>query len=88
MSQKKLVERRQIENVLKEKDLQLTDLVDENTCVKVGLLAGAKLLFTGTLFNKEKQYEIFLKLIKVETAEILSVTKLKIDKLLGVMVKK
>jgi hypothetical protein len=83
-----LVERQHIENILKEQDLQMTDLVDEQTCVKVGLLAGAKLLLMGTVFNKDKQYEVFLKLIKVETGEILSVTKLKIDKRLGVMAKK
>ena len=83
-----LVERQQIEKILKEQDLQMTDLVDEKTCVKVGLLAGAKTMLMGTLFVKEKQYEVFLKMVKVETAEILSVTKLKIDKKLGVMAKK
>lgn len=84
----KLVERQYIETVLKEQDLQLSDLVDEKTCVQIGRLAGAKVLLMGNLFHKSNHYEIFLKMIKVETAEVLSVTKLKLDKRLGTLSQK
>jgi hypothetical protein len=44
---------------------------------------GAQMLLTGRLFDRADAYEIFLKLLRVETGEILSVTKLVVDKKLG-----
>jgi hypothetical protein len=41
------------------------------------------MLISGTLFDRGKNYEVFLKLLRVETGEILSVTKLLVDKALG-----
>jgi len=51
--------------------------------VEAGKLTGAKLLVMGTLFRKPEAFEMFLKMIRVETGEILSVTKMKIDTGLG-----
>jgi len=50
---------------------------------EVGKLAGAKLIITGSIYAGEKNYELFLKLLRVETGEILSVTKLIVSRKLG-----
>ncbi len=84
----KLVERQQMEAVLKEQNLQLTDLVDEKTCVEAGKILGARVLLSGTMYRKEKHFEIFIKMLSVETGEILSVTKVRIDKTLGITANK
>jgi hypothetical protein len=47
-------------------------------------MLGAKMIVTGKIIEKETNYIIFLKLVHVETAEILSVTKLLVDKKLGI----
>ncbi|HRS66261.1 MAG TPA: hypothetical protein P5519_10305, partial [Spirochaetia bacterium] len=68
---------------LEELELQLSGLVDEKNAAKVGYLLGAEVLITGTLYVKDGKYEIFVKLLRVSTGEILAVTRAKIDKKLG-----
>ena len=51
--------------------------------VQVGKIMGADMLIAGELFEKEECFELYVKLLNVETAEVLSVTKTKIDKSLG-----
>ncbi len=79
----KLVERKDLQEVLKELELQLSGIVDEATASKVGALLGADVLVTGTLYRREERYELFLKLVRVSTAEVLAVTRAKIDLDLG-----
>jgi len=40
-------------------------------------------MVTGRLYEKAGQYELFLKLLRVETAEILSVSRAKLSRDLG-----
>ena len=47
---------------------------------------GAELLIIGRLYSTTEGYELFLKLLRVETGEVLSVTKAIIDKALGLEV--
>jgi Mg-chelatase subunit ChlD/curli biogenesis system outer membrane secretion channel CsgG len=79
----KLVERGELQKILKEMELQLSDLADEAKAARVGKLLGAEVLVLGKVYLVKDNYEIFIKLVRVETAEILSVTKVKIDKNLG-----
>lgn len=79
----KLVERKDLQKILQELELQLSGLIDEKNAVKVGYLLGAEVLITGTLYIKDGKYEIFIKLLRVGTGEILAVTRAKIDKKLG-----
>ncbi|HON89539.1 MAG TPA: VWA domain-containing protein [Spirochaetales bacterium] len=79
----KLVERKDLQKILEELELQLSGLVDEKNAAKVGYLLGAEVLITGTLYVKDGKYEIFVKLLRVSTGEILAVTRAKIDKKLG-----
>ncbi len=80
----KIVERKDMQKILKELELQNTGLVQDESAVKAGKLIGAKMIITGKLYTKTSNYEIFLKLLRVETGEVLSVNKLKIDRMLGI----
>ena len=77
------MEREDLQKVLTELELQLSGLADEKQAVKVGKLLGAGLLVDGRLYPKEAAFELFLKLLRVETGEVLSVTKARIDRRLG-----
>jgi len=79
----RIVERGDLQSVLDELELQLSDLAEEQGAAKVGELLGAELLFIGKLYSTAKGYELFLKLVRVETGEVLSLTKAIIDKELG-----
>ncbi len=79
-----LIARKDLQAVLEEQKLQLSGLLTETETTRVGELLGAELLLAGELYQKVDNYELFLKLIRVETAEILAVTKIIIDKDLGI----
>jgi len=79
----KIVERKDLQKILGELELQSSDLFDEEKSAKLGKFLGAKILLIGKLYSKKENYEIFLKEVRVETAEVLSITKIIIDKNLG-----
>jgi len=83
-----MVERKDLQSVLKEMELQLSGLSDEKNAARLGQLIGATMLVNSRLYVKDDSYEIFLKLLRVETGEILSVTKLVVDRNLGLDTKK
>lgn len=80
----KQVERRNMQAIIKELELNQTGIIDEAKAAKAGKMIGANMLIVGTLYKKEKNYELFLKLVRVESAEVLSVTKAIIDSKLGI----
>ena len=63
-----LVERESIMQTLREHELNLTGLVNDETAVKVGKLAGAKIMVTGRAFRLGKDMFITAKLIGTETS--------------------
>ena len=79
----RILERQNLQRILDELELQLSGLGDEKNAAKVGSLLGAKVLLTGKLYGRAEGYELFLKLLRVETGEVLAVTKAKIDRKLG-----
>lgn len=80
----RLVERKDLQAALSEIELRLTDLFEGSAgSVRVGQMLGAEVLLLGKLYRKEGGYELFLKLLRVQTGEILSVTKARIDRRLG-----
>ncbi len=81
----KAVERKDIQKIMTELKIGMSGLADDQTAAKVGKLIGAEMLAGGRLYEKKQGYEIFLKLLRVETGEVLAVTKLKIDKGLGLL---
>jgi hypothetical protein len=81
------VERKDLQAVLKELELQMSGIMDEANAAKVGQVIGAKMLLSSAMYDRGSNYELFMKLLRVETGEILSVTKLVVDKRLGLSVK-
>jgi len=79
----KPVERKDLQKVLAELELQLSGLADENSAAKVGELLGADVLVASTLYKRADQYELFLRLVRVSTAEVLAVSRAKIALDLG-----
>ena len=79
----RMVERRDLQAVLEELELQLSGLLDEKNAAKVGQLIGADLLVISRMYVRDTEYELFLRLLRVETGEILSVTKSVVDRQLG-----
>lgn len=79
----RLVERKNLQAVMRELELGMSGLVNEENAAKVGKLIGAKMLITGKLYRRPDNYELFLQLLRVDTAEVLSVTRAKIDFNLG-----
>ena len=79
----KAIERDDLQKIIEEQKLQLTGLTDLDKAVEVGKIMGAEMLITGELFETNECYELYVKLLNVETAEVLSVTKTRIDKSLG-----
>lgn len=79
----RLVERRDMQRLLEELELQLSGLVDAAMAARVGDFLGAEVLVSGTLYRRADGFELFLKLMKVSTAEILSITRARVDLSLG-----
>ncbi|MCP4137708.1 MAG: VWA domain-containing protein [bacterium] len=78
-----MVERKNLQKILEEISIRMSGLVEEKNISKVGKMMGAKMLITGQLYKKRGQYELFVKLLRVETGEVLAVTRAKIDVSLG-----
>jgi len=78
-----LAERKDIGSILQEQAFQNSGLTEEEQVVRLGNLLNARFLASGALYRREGQYELFLKLIRTETGEILSVTRAVLDTGLG-----
>ena len=79
----RVLERRDLQAILSELELELSGLAEEGQAAKVGKLLGARVLVVGRLYPKGQSYELFLKLLWVENGEVLSATKALIDRRLG-----
>jgi hypothetical protein len=67
-----IVDRSDIDKVMKELELQASGATDdEGTAVKAGKLSGADIIATGTISLVGKKYYLNVKLVSVETGEIL-----------------
>jgi hypothetical protein len=79
-----LVDRGNIEEVMNELKFQLSGLTNSSTVAEVGNLLNAEVLIAGKLYMPD-DYELFLRLLRVETGEVLSVTKALIEDELGIV---
>ncbi len=66
-----IVDRRNLDNVMDEMSIQASGIVDEDTAIKVGKLSGAEVIAVGEINQLEDTYYLNVKLISVETGEIL-----------------
>lgn len=78
-----LVDRRDLQAVSQELKLQHSGLTDEETVQEIGRLLNAEVLITGQLFRREESFELFLRLLKVETGEMMAATRAVIAEELG-----
>jgi hypothetical protein len=70
---------RDLSALTQEMKLQLSNLFDSSTPPPVGELVGAELLIVSKLIVKDGDAELFAKLIRVKTGEMLSVSKVRIS---------
>ncbi|MDD5688448.1 MAG: CsgG/HfaB family protein [Elusimicrobia bacterium] len=68
----KMVERTQIETVMKEQNLGLSGAVDSKTAAGIGQILGAKLLVMGNVIKLGSSYQITVKLVDAVTSEMIS----------------
>lgn len=76
----RLVDRGNIGTVLREIAFQQSGAVDGSKVAETGRLLGAKHLIASGLVRRGDRYELFLKLLRVETGEVLSATRCRIDR--------
>ena len=67
----RVVDRQNIAKIVKGYEFQASDLTDESTAVEIGKLAGADIIVIGSINFVGKKYYLNVKLIAVETAEII-----------------
>ncbi len=76
----RLLERKQVENILQEQQFQYSGLVDPSTAVEFGKLLGAELVASYEVaqakhrdegFGKEYYIEIYVKIFDVKTGEVI-----------------
>ncbi len=72
-----------MQKILAELELQLSGLVDEGSSARVGKVLGADVLVASTLYKRADRYELFLRLVRVSTAEVLAVSRARIALDLG-----
>jgi TolB-like protein len=73
----KVVER-DLSALTQEMKLQLSNLFDTSTTVPIGKMVGAEVIIVSKLVVKSESAELFAKLIRVETGEVLSVAKVQV----------
>lgn len=71
-----VVERDNTSAILSEIKLGLSGLVDEATAAEAGRLTGAKLLMAGRVVKSGTKADVIIRLIRVETGEVISATRL------------
>ncbi len=67
----RVVDRQNITKIVKEYEFQQSDLTDETTAVEIGKLTGADIIVIGSISYVGKRFYLNIKLISVETAEII-----------------
>jgi TolB-like protein len=70
-----LVERSNLDAVLKEQELALTDLIDTQAAIQVGKFLAANYIVTGSLIEMSSSVVIFGRVIDVQTGEVESVAQ-------------
>ena len=67
----RVVERKNIEEILSEYKFQSTGLIDENTAIEIGKLSGADIIVIGSINRVGGVFYLNIKLIEVKTGEII-----------------
>jgi TolB-like protein len=68
----RVVERRQLQQILEELKLSASGLIDEQTAIRAGKILGANALLLGSFLKFQDSVKINVRVVKTETGEILS----------------
>jgi Mg-chelatase subunit ChlD len=68
-----------LDRILREQALSLSGIAEGEEATALGKLLAVDALVIGQLYKKADRYELYLKLVRVETGEVLSVSKARID---------
>ena len=71
----KPVERRQLDAVLREQELSLSDLADTGKAIDVGRVLAARYILTGSVIEMPGSLVIFARIVNVETSEVESASQ-------------
>ena len=74
-----VVERGNTPALINEIKLGLSGLMDESTAAEAGRLTGASLLIAGRINHVGHQVDVVIRLIRVETGEVISATRILMD---------
>jgi len=74
-----VVERTKLDTILKEHKLADSGILDKNSASKIGKLASANLILTGSFAKKSTQWNVNLRLVDISTGIIISAINDKID---------
>jgi len=86
-----LVERNDLQALLQELELSLSAIADPESAAKVGKLLGAEYLILPSLVSlpytkdDDPAWEVYLRLVRVATGEIISLSRARISKSLGAL---
>jgi TolB-like protein len=72
-----VVERAQLQKVLKEQQLGMTGMISQETAARVGELLGVKVIITGSVIQIGNTVEVNARLINVEDGSILKAEKIR-----------
>ena len=67
----RVVERKNIEEILEEYKFQASGLIDEGTAIEIGKLSGADIIVIGSINRVGGIFYLNIKLIEVKTGEII-----------------
>ncbi len=72
-----VVERSQLQKILKEQELGMTGMISQETAAKVGALLGVKVIITGSVIRLGNIYDVNTRVISVEDGSILKAEKIR-----------
>jgi hypothetical protein len=75
----KLIDRGNLGEVLRELSLQHSGAVEDSSVRATGKLLGAEFLITSGLHSTPQGHDLILKLLRVQTGELLAATRARID---------
>ena len=68
----RMVERRRLEEILREQKLGGSQLANPNAAIRIGRMLAANCLFMGSVLEKEGSIEVYLRVVDTETSLILA----------------
>ena len=74
----RVVDRDSVETLLKEQNFQYSGMVSDETMVSIGKFIGASVIITGQILPRGRRVDLSLRILDVETAEIINLISIPI----------